>query len=151
VLLLAGSDGGRLVRPLPRTRFSSCSSRALLDGAPPLDWYLDPLMRFLGVLTITWSVDGRPVAWASILPCRRLRLWFPAIAADQGWTRTDPLRDEIAAGRTAVDVRNLESGAVRVSTPERPPWTSCVPDVSGGFNMIAAALTELARLRPRSC
>jgi len=60
---------------------------------------------------------------------------------------------KLAAGRTAVDVRNLESGAVRVSTPEATAVDlGALPRRFGGFNMIAAALTELApRLRPRSC
>ena len=145
---------GRLVRPLPRHPFFVIVPHEHHSmGAPPLDWYLDPLMRFLGVpdyyvglLTAAqWhGASHFAVQETQVVVPRQLR----PIKVGRERIR---FVTKVAAGRTPVDVRNLESGAVRVSTPEATAVDLVrYPDVSGGFNMIAAALTELApRLRPR--
>ncbi len=145
---------GRLVRPLPRHPFFVIVPHEHHSmGAPPLDWYLDPLMRFLGVpnyyvglLTAAqWhGASHFAVQETQVVVSRQLR------PIRVGRERVCFIT-KMAAGRTPVELRNSESGAVRVSTPEATAVDLVrYPDVSGGFNMIAAALTELTpRLRPR--
>ncbi len=146
---------GRLVRPLPRHPFFVIVPHEHHSmGAPPLAWYLDSLMRFLGVpeyyvglLTAAqWhGASHFAVQETQVVVPRQLR----PIKVGRERIR---FVTKLAACRTPVDVRNSESGSVRVSTPEATAVDLVrYPDVSGGFNMIAAALTELApRLRPQA-
>jgi predicted transcriptional regulator of viral defense system len=146
---------GRLVRPLPRHHFFVIVPHEHHSmGAPPLAWYLDPLMRFLGVpdyyvglLTAAqwYGASHFAVQETQVMVPRQLR------AIQVGRERVRFIT-KVAAARTPVEVRNSESGTIRVSTPEATAVDLVrYLDAAGGFNMIATVLTELApRLRPQA-
>lgn len=143
---------GRIVRPLPRHDFFVIVPHEHQTlGAPPLDWYLDALMRFLGVpdyyvalLTAAqWhGASHFAVQETQVMVRRQLRPIRIGRERIRFFTKA-------AAAGTPVETRTLESGVVRVSTPEATAADLVVyADAAGGLNLVATVLAELApRLR----
>ncbi len=146
---------GRIVRPLPRHDFFVIVPHEHHSlGSPPLAWYLDGLMRFLGVteyyvglLTAAqWhGASHFAVQETQIVAPRQLRP-----------VRIGRERIRFFTKRTAasapVETRTLENGIVRVSTPEGTAVDLVrYAAAAGGLNLVASVLTELSpRLHPRA-
>lgn len=144
---------GRVVRPLPRRRFFVIVPHEHHSlGAPPLSWYLDALMRFLGVadyylglLTAAqWhGASHFAVQETQVVVPRQLR----PIRVGRERIR---FITKAAGATTPVETRTLESGVIRISTPEATAADLVrYPDAAGGLNLVATVLAELGgRLKP---
>lgn len=116
---LVGS--GRIVRPMPRRGFYVVVPPEFRTmGAPPLAWYVDSMMRFLGehhyyvgLLTAAeWQgASHYAVQVSQIVVTGRIR------PVKVGRERITFVTDENAPF-AAVEERMTETGTVRVSTPE---------------------------------
>jgi predicted transcriptional regulator of viral defense system len=144
---------GRIVRPLPRHQFFVVVPHEHHSaGAPPLAWYLDELMHFLGVpdyyvgllSAAQWhGASHFAVQETQVIASRQLRPVRVGREQIRFFTKA-------AAAATPVEVRTVEGGSVRVSTPEATAADLVrYADAAGGLNLVATVLAELApRLKP---
>jgi hypothetical protein len=138
---------GRIVRPLPRHGFYVVVPPEFRTmGAPPLAWYIDPMMRFLGehdyyvgLLTAAeWQgASHYAVQVAQIVVTGRIR------PMKVGRERITFVTDENASF-AAVEERMTEAGPVRVSTPEATAL-DLVRHLAriGDMAILATAISEL--------
>lgn len=144
---------GRIVRPLPRHRFFVVVPHEHHSaGAPPLAWYLDGLMRFLGVPEYyVGLVTAAQWHGASHFAVQETQIVVPRqLRPVRVGRETIRFFTKAAAAATPVEVRTTEGGTVRVSTPEATAADLVrYADAAGGLNLVATVLAELApRLKP---
>ena len=144
---------GRVVRPLPRHRFFVVVPHEHHSaGAPPLAWYLDALMRFLGVPDYyVGLLTAAQWHGASHFAVQETQVVVPhQMRPIQVGRERIRFVTKSAAAATPVVVRTAEGGTVRVSTPEATAADLVrYADAAGGLNLVATVLAELApRLNP---
>jgi predicted transcriptional regulator of viral defense system len=144
---------GRIVRPLPRHDFFVIVPHEYRSlGAPPSSWYLDSLMRYLGL----------PAYYVGLLTAAQ---WHGAshFAVQETQVIVPKQMRPIQVGRekirffmkadaanTPVEMRTLEYGPIRVSSPEATAVDLVrYIDAAGGLNFVATVLAELKKeLKP---
>jgi predicted transcriptional regulator of viral defense system len=144
---------GRILRPLPRHGFFVIVPYEYHSmGAPPSAWYLDALMRYLGVpdyylglLTAAqWhGASHFAVQETQVIASKQLRPIHVGREQIRFFSKAN-------ASDTPVEVRMLENGPIRVSTPAATALDLVrYLNASGGLNMAAAGLRELSKkLKP---
>jgi AbiEi antitoxin C-terminal domain len=143
---------GRIARPLPRRGFHVVVPHEFHSmGGPPLPWYLDALMRFVGephyhvgLLTAAeWhGATHFAVQEAQVCTATQLR------PVQVGRERIRFVR-KTGIERTPVEERPGETGRTRVSTPEATAVDLVrYLDAAGGLSMAATALAEMRLSAP---
>jgi predicted transcriptional regulator of viral defense system len=144
---------GRIIRPLPRHDFFVIVPHEHHSlGAPPSSWYLDSLMRYLGLpayyvglLTAAqWhGASHFAVQETQVIVPRQMRPIQVGREKIRFFTKTD-------AANTPIETRTLENGPIRVSTPEATAADLVrYIDAAGGLNLAVTVLAELKKkLKP---
>ncbi len=144
---------GRIIRPLPRHDFFVIVPHEHHSlGAPPSSWYLDSLMRYLGLpayyvglLTAAqWhGASHFAVQETQVIVPRQMRPIQVGREKIRFFTKTD-------AAHTPVETQTRENGPIRVSTPEATAADLVrYLDAAGGLNLAVTVLAELKKkLKP---
>jgi transcriptional regulator with AbiEi antitoxin domain of type IV toxin-antitoxin system len=144
---------GRIVRPLPRHDFFVIVPHEYHSlGAPPSSWYLDSLMRYLGLpayyvglLTAAqWQGASHfAVQETQVIVPKQMRPIQVGREKIRFFMKAD-------AANTPVETRTLEYGPIRVSTPEATAVDLVrYIDAAGGLNFVATVLADLKKdLKP---
>jgi predicted transcriptional regulator of viral defense system len=142
------SERTRIVRPLPRHDFFVIVPHEYHSmGAPPLAWFLDPLMRFLGLQSYyVGLLTAAQWNGASHFAVQETQVVVPRQMRPIGVGR-EHIRffTKTLAAETPVETRTTEDGTVRISTPEATAVDLVqYHDGAGGLNMTATVLSELS-------